>query len=348
MSLPEAARTTNRYRRAVRFVSLSVLSLAAVLAIFVAGSRWPFAESAAPESLRLALSSTPHAALLHLAAAKGYFDEERLDVTVVPVTHGKAALDLLAQGKVDLAAAAEVPFVVSVLQGEPISIVASMLGVSTEMAIIGRRDRGIATPADLAGKKVGVTRGTSGEYFLWAFLIRHQLPLDGVTVVDVPPGRMANELARGTVDAVSAWQPIRLDSEVALGAQAVSFTAPAAYTVTHVVVGRDDFFRQHAGAARKLVRALLKAESFNRAEPEQAVALVAPRLKLDAQALRLGWDDLGFRVNLLQSQLVTLEDQARWAMARGYAPQKEIPNFLSHLYLDALLNEQPDRVTVVH
>jgi NitT/TauT family transport system substrate-binding protein len=332
----------------MRALVAAALGLLVVSVLLLAASRWPFAKPAAPDALRLALSSTPHAALLHIAAAKGLFAEEGLDVTVVPVSHGKAALDLLAQGKVDLAAAAEVPFVISVLRGEPFSIAASMMGVSTEMAVIGRRDRGIAAPAHLVGKKVGVTRGTSGEYFLWAFLIRNKLPPDAVMPVDLPPGRIAGELASGSVDAISTWQPIRLNAESALAGGAVTFTAPEAYTVTHVVVGRSDYLQGHANTLRKLVRALLKAERFNRSDPEQAVTLAAQRLNLDAKTLRTGWEDLGFRVNLLQSQLVTLEDEARWAMARGHAAQQAMPNFLSHLYLDALLNEQPDRVTVVH
>ena len=34
-------------------------------------------------------------------------------------------------------------------------------------------------------------------------------------------------------------------------------------------------------------------------------------------------------------------------MARGYAATGPIPNFLPHLYLDALLAVEPERVTVL-
>ena len=351
MSPPEAARAITRpriRRKTLLAAALVVLSSAAGAALLAKGGWWPFTRAVPPEELTIALSSTPHAALLHIAAAEGYFEQEGLAVTLKPVSHGKAALDLLAQGKTDLAAAAEVPFVISVLQGEPFGIAASMLSVSTEMAIVARQDRGIGRPADLRGKKIGVTLGTSGEYFLWAFLIRHKLAPEAVNLVDLPPGRLANDLAQGHIDAASTWQPVRLNAESALGPRGVSFTAPVAYTVTHVVVGRNDFLRQRPGALRKLVRALLKAEQFVHDRPEQAMVVAAQRLKLEPAALRPSWTGLGFRVNLLQSQLVTLEDQAQWAMARGYAPPRAVPSFLPHLYLDALLAEQADRVTVVH
>jgi NitT/TauT family transport system substrate-binding protein len=93
---------------------------------------------------------------------------------------------------------------------------------------------------------------------------------------------------------------------------------------------------------------MLQAEAFNNAQPQQALALLAERLKIDPKALQPGWQDLDLRVDLLQSQLITLEDEARWAMAQGYAPKGAVPNFLPHLYLDALLAVKPDRVTVVH
>ncbi len=300
------------------------------------------------DTLRIALSSTPHASLLHLAAARGYFAEEGLDVSLLPVSHGKAALELLGQGKADVAAAAEVPFVIAVLKGEPLGIAASIASTSTEMAVVGRRDRAIGAPRDLAGKTIGITQGTSGDYFLWAFLIRNKLAPELVTMVDVPPGRIVQSLADGQLDAVAAWEPLRHNAQAILQANAVSLAAPDAYMVTHVVVGRTDFLRNHGAAMQKLMRATLKAEQFVHSHPQQAQALIAERLRIAPQALQPNWNDLDLRVELHQSQLVTLEDEARWAMTRGYAGQREVPDFLPHLYLDALLSVRPDRVTVVH
>jgi NitT/TauT family transport system substrate-binding protein len=42
-----------------------------------------------------------------------------------------------------------------------------------------------------------------------------------------------------------------------------------------------------------------------------------------------------------------MEEEARWAVARGYVAIGPVPNFLPHLYLDALLALQPERVTVL-
>lgn len=300
------------------------------------------------EKLRVALPALPQHALLQIAAAKGYLTEEGLDVTFVPASHGAMALSLLALGKADLAVAAEVPLVIAVMKGDALAIVATILRVSDIHAVVVRRDRGIGAPRDLPGKKVGATFGTSGEYFLWAYLIRHRLAPDSVRLVDLPPGEIAPALAKGSIDAATSWYPHVREAQDALGENALSFTAANVYTQSVVVIGGKGFLQGHAKAIQKLMRAMLKAELFMRSRPEETLKLVAEWLKADVEALRPVWKDLSFRVELQQSELITLEDEARWAMARGYAAKGPVPNFLPHLYLDALLAVQPERVTVLH
>lgn len=305
----------------------------------------PPARSFPADNLSIALGVLPHTALVHVAAAMGYFAEEGLVVTILPVSHGVAAIGNVVEGKADLALAAEVPFVISVMKGNALGMFASLAGVSNDQAIIARRDHGIAEPRDLAGKRIGVTFGASGSYFLWAFLVRHKLSPDSVVLVDLPPGRIVEALAGGSVDAVATWQPIWLHAQAALGGNAVSFTQPDEYRM--LAIGRSDFLRGHPDAIRKFVRATLKAEQYMRSRPEETLGIAAEWLRIDAAAVRRTWKQFDFRVELLQSQLINLEDEARWAMARGYVAKGPVPNFLPHLYLDALLAVQPERVTVL-
>lgn len=339
-----------RPRYGVRSIYAAVLGVAVLAALVLGyvGTRYRSSTPpAALEKLSIAIPTVPLAALMYIAAARGYFAEEGLEVTILPTIHGKAAVELVARGKVDLATASEVVFVLSVTKGEAVGIAASMVS-SKDLAIVARRDRGIAAPRDLVGKKIGVTLGTSGEYFLWAFLIRHKLPPGSVALVDVPPGQIAQELARGTIDATATWQPNVLNAQLALSDNAVTWHEPLVYAQTFNIIGRNDFLKGNFKAIEKLVRAMLKAEQFNRAQPEEALNLVAERLKTDVKSMRPAWENFNFRIDLTQSQLMTLEDEARWAVERGYVEEKQVPNFLPNLYLDALLAVQPERVTVVH
>ena len=53
--------------------------------------------------------------------------------------------------------------------------------------------------------------------------------------------------------------------------------------------------------------------------PEDPYGIAKYAVELDLAVAQVGWNDLDFKVSLLQSQLVTLEDEARWAMARACA-----------------------------
>jgi len=237
---------------------------------------------------------------------------------------------------------------VAVLNGDPVCAVATVVSTATEMAVVARRDRGIAEADDLAGKTVGVTPGTSGDYFLWALMVRHRMAPTAVTRVELAPAALVQALAEGRVDAIATWQPIRTQAQGALRERGATFVEPNAYTVTHMVIGRTEFLHAHQAELVKLVRALLEAEAFARAHPDAALAAVAQWLGVDQQAMASPWQALAFQVDLRQSQLITLEDEAEWATARGYSRSAAVPDFLPHLDLDPILAVRPDRVTVVH
>lgn len=334
-----------RLRQAIAGVLLLALLLALGYLGWKASSPTP---AATVENLRIALSTVPQSSLFPIAAAKGYFAAEGLAVTLIPVSHGKVAIERVLAGEAELALAAEVPFVIAVMKGEALSVAANLLDIGDGHALIARRDRGITAPADLVGKKVGVSFGSSGEYFLWAYCIRYKLAPDSLILVDLLPAQLAPALASGTIDAVATWTPFVVDAQLALGDQAVTLTDPEVYSQSVMIVGGTAFLTGHRDAIKKLLRALLKAERLTREHPEESLAIVAPWLQRDPKLLRLLWKTLDFKVELAQSSLVTLEAEARWAMARGYVARGPVPNFLPNVYLDALLAVSRGRVTVVH
>jgi len=303
--------------------------------------------AAGAASLRIATPLVPHSGLVELAAGQGFLQGQGLNATLLPQSHGKAALGRLLSGQADLAVAADVPVVVEMLKGAPLCIVASVASASNELAVLGRVDRGIRDARDLSGRRVGVTLGTSGEYFLWAFLVRHRVATESIQLTNLAPSELIRSLRDGLVDAVAAWQPVRHEAELAFGDAIVSLHAPDAYAQRYVLIGLRDYVQAKQPELSRLLRALVEAESFAHDQPQQARAALAQLIKLSPEALEPSWREMNFEIEQQQAQLVTLEDIATWAMARGYAPVQPMPNFLTHLDLDALSALGPDRVTVV-
>jgi len=330
-------------RRGILFGSGAAALLASLHALAPRGA----AAEERKAGVRIAVPTVPHAGLIHIAAARDLFRRQGLDATLLAQSYGKAAVAELLRGHADLAVAADVPVVVEILKGAPLSIIASVANASNELAVLARIDRGIRTAADLRGRRVGVTLGTSGEYFLWAFLVRHRIAPQSVELVDLPPSGLIGALRDGKVDAITAWQPVRHEAELAFSDRVVSLRAPDSYAQTYVLVGRQDYVQSHRQVLAQVLRALLEADAFVDADPASARQLLAGVLKLTPETFDPAWQDVALDVEQQQAQLVTLEDVATWAMARHYAPSQPMPNFFLHLEIDTLLAVSPERVTVV-
>ena len=93
------------------------------------------------EKITIAYSTTLNGILVYIAFSKGYFSEEGLDA--IPQVHpfGKVVLNAIIEGKADLGTAADTPIVFAVINGQKISILATIQTSKRNEAIIARRDR---------------------------------------------------------------------------------------------------------------------------------------------------------------------------------------------------------------
>jgi ABC-type nitrate/sulfonate/bicarbonate transport system substrate-binding protein len=70
----------------------------------------------------------------------------------------------------DIAASGESPIARAAIGGKPVAVLANLCNIDEAILIIARKDRGIAVPADLRGKKIGVVSTTAAHFFLDTYL----------------------------------------------------------------------------------------------------------------------------------------------------------------------------------
>jgi ABC-type nitrate/sulfonate/bicarbonate transport system substrate-binding protein len=300
-----------------------------------------------PDKLILAVPQLPHTTLVHVAAANGYFASEGLEVTLQRHQFGKLALDALLAGTADVAACAETPVVLAVLHGRQLSVLATIETSTENTVLLARADSGITSPALLPGMRVGVARGTNGEFFLDTLLVRHRVERTSVQLVDMTPEEMPDAMDRGAVDAVAIWSPVSTRIQDRMGARVRGFPAKDIYFESFDIVTRRGFVEERSGQAEKLLRALVRAEAFVREHPDQARRIVADATKLDSRQIGAIWGLFDFRVRLDQSLLLLMEEEARWAIRSGLVPRQDTPNFLSSLEAKPLRAVKPDAVQLM-
>jgi ABC-type nitrate/sulfonate/bicarbonate transport system substrate-binding protein len=300
-----------------------------------------------PEKITIAYTNNLNPALVHIAFAKGFFKEEGLEATPQPHAFGKPALQAVLEGKADMATAADTPIMFAVMDGRKIAILAVIETSDRNSGIVARMDRGISKPSDLKGKTIAVTRGTTSDYFAETFLIVQGIGRKQVTIIDLKPDEMAAALATGKVDAASAWNPLLTQLQKDLGNKGLAFYGETIYTEAFCVAAGQDFVKQHPGAVRKVLRALIKAEAFLKKHPEESRRLVAGFIKADKALLDEIWDIYNFRVTLDQSLLVNLEEQTRWSIKNRLTQRRDMPNYLDFIDADGLRVVKPEAVRII-
>ena len=161
------------------------------------------------------------------------------------------------------------------------------------------------------------------------------------------PDELATALGTGRVDAVSIFNPALTLLKKRLGGKGVFFFGESLYTEEMCVVAMQDYVKMHPETTKKVLRALLKAETFVEQNPEEARRLVAEFIKIDKALLDEIWPIYDTMVVLDQSLIVDLETQTRWALKNRLIARKIMPNYLDFIYMDGLLAVKPEAVSIL-
>jgi ABC-type nitrate/sulfonate/bicarbonate transport system substrate-binding protein len=150
----------------------------------------------------------------------------------------------------------------------------------------------------------------------------------------------------GTFDAVAIFEPYVSDIAAQLGADGVLFSEPQLYVKRFLLTTSQHLTEQRPDVVRKLLRALLRAVAFTRANPARAAQDVAQQLGIKPTAAQQLSTDAILEVTLDQALLLTLEQEAAWLMQQQVVTSEDVPNFLRVLFIPGLQAVAPQAVTV--
>jgi len=142
----------------------------------------------------------PDHAPLIVAAEKGFFEAEGLDVELVPPADPSAPPRLVAAGQADIAVSYQPNLQLQVKEGLPLTRIGTLVETPLN-ALVVLDDGPIKSLADLKGKTVGFSVGGFEDALLGMMLEQEGLSLDDVTLVNVNFS-LSPSLFAGKVDAV--------------------------------------------------------------------------------------------------------------------------------------------------
>jgi ABC-type nitrate/sulfonate/bicarbonate transport system substrate-binding protein len=295
-----------------------------------------------PLKLSIAIARLSTSGLIVLADKKGFFREAGLDVSIKTFPSGLACVEALCRGEVEMATAADVVFALKMFDSPYLRAIAS-IGMSNLVEILARRDRNINKPADLKGKRVGVSVNTVSEYYFDSFLLLNSIPAREVTAVSIPAYRIAEALIKGEVDAISSWDTHLYRARKGLSDNVISWPAQNNVDWYWLLITRDNL--APSPQVSRFLKAIVKAESFLLANNEEAKNIITHTWGFDPEFIRQTWDKNRLGVSLSQSMIDSIENLAKWKLGKDNKPFP-IPNYLEYIYTEALDELDPRAVTI--
>jgi NitT/TauT family transport system substrate-binding protein len=327
-------------------VVIVVIGIVLVCAVALYLQNSPQKFSGPPEPVIISTTPSQSSTLILIADNKGFFTRHGLNVTIQESTTSLVSMDNLVAGTVDIAGASDFGFM-TYLFTKPTLKTFSSIAKTDVIQIVARKDRGIASPQDLAGKKIGCTKQQAGEFFLGRYLALNSINSSTITVVNLKPTELPGALVNGTIDAAITWEPYVTTIQKQMGPDAVSFPAQEGQRYYWLMICTNKTATERPGMIRNVLAALVDAETYTQQNPEEAKQIVAGRLRMDPAYIRTVWPKYYLIVSLDQSLIIAMEDEARFSIQNNLTDKREVPDYRGNIYRDGLDTVKPQAVTVI-
>jgi sulfonate transport system substrate-binding protein len=206
--------------------------------------------------------------------------------------------------------------------------------------IVARRSAGIASFADLKGKRIATQADTSAAYYLRSALASGHLSEADVQIIASTPKAMADALIGGQIDAIAIWEPEAERAAIALGADALSLQPKQAYrefySLNTTAAALADPVKRAGIVA--FVRQLVAACRDVSANPDRAQALYAARSGFDPALIRSAWPHHRFSCSIPTDLPDILAEEEQWMAGQDKRPPRGREE-LAKLIDASILNE---------
>ena len=231
---------------------------------------------AAAEPLRLGYRTWVSVGPLFIAAEKGWFAQEGVEVELVPVEDDKVRSAALATGGLDAMVAMVDATVRHLTPKAELRFVFALADSRGGDGLVALQE--ITTIARLKRSTVAVDPGSTGQFYLNLLLHEAGLTEGDVTVVPLAPGAAGYAFETGEVDAAVTWEPWLTRTRKRNRGHVLADTERRPGLLIEAVVAPAVLLRERETEFAALYRAWLRAVAFAAGQQEEANVIMAAGL----------------------------------------------------------------------
>ena len=233
------------------------------------------------------------ASLFLLAKAKGYFAQEKLDVTIDVGNGSGNTVNRVASGTYQLGFA-DVAALIEFIGNNPTApnkpVAVMMVYDATPAAIFSLKKSGITKPSDLVGKKLGAPVFDAGRRAFPIFAKSTGIDASKVAWTSMDPPLRETMLVRGDVDAITGFYFTSLLNLNARGVKdqdidVMMYPKHGVALYGNAIIASQELVKEKPEAIRAFLRAFTKATRDVLADPDASIRYVKERDALIDEAL---------------------------------------------------------------
>jgi sulfonate transport system substrate-binding protein len=238
-----------------------------------------------------------------------------------PFPAAAPAFEALNAGSIDITAGSSTSAIAALSAKVPLVVFAYQKMAPGSEAIVVKTGSTIASIKDLAGKKVAVNRGGTGEYLLMRGLETNGVDPKSVERVYLSPSDSGPSFTQGHVDAWATWDPFVSIAEKAYDARVVADGAAIKSDNAVVLVASKSFAKDKAEQLQLIFDVIKSENAWSLDHKAEAGAIWAKEMNIPA--------DLGAKIgenNAVATRAVTQADTAQigkvaeWYLKSGIIP----------------------------
>jgi len=229
------------------------------------------------QSMDISIGTTPHFGNVIVGAEKGFFEKQGLPVKITNFASGSVAADAFKTGKGSVIVSGDLPSIRLWQLG--------FVGLCPQahynaLSIIVAKNT-IKSPGDMKGKKVGVLRGSTSEYFTKLYLAKGGMQPSDIEMINLRPAEMVTGLARGDIDAFVIWQPFGWRALAAVKDAHILTTGKGYFEEWEAVTTSKEYAANHHAELLAFLRGMDEAGKWIPANLDEAARVVAAQIRFD-------------------------------------------------------------------
>ena len=211
----------------------------------------------------------------------------------------------------DIGVIGDVPVVTVCSPGNDVSLIAIAAQAADSYAILVPADSPIQSAADLKGKRVATTFGSTGHNMVEKYLNTAGLTINDIELVNIAAGDAASVLD-GDVDAVSIWEPnvTRLTADGSI--RILASGSECGLAGTNGIVARDEYAKANPDVITAILAQYKRAADELPNLDDAAISAVAAALNVEPSQMEVIIPKFKYTVEITQEDIFALNDTIRF------------------------------------